>query len=218
MTVLIIFFGVVLIVLLFCNLMVIFASAGRTYDRAYDVPHNRVGLLLGTSPITRWGTHNKYFDARIEATDSLYKAGKIDYIILSGGNYVGKEKYGCDEPAAMRDSLVSRGVPAEKMVLDYEGTRTLNSLVKAKEVYGQDNLTLISQGYHNKRALYLAKHSGIQAVAYNAEEPDLPLHILRNHMREYMANVKLFVDLATQKKPTFKENHIPIGDDKNPFK
>ena len=193
-----IFLGCVLlvaVVILVCNLLVIGASSGKTYDDVNKIPANRYGLLLGTSPITRFGAHNLYFDARIKATADLYKAGKINKVIASGGNYVGKEKYGCDEPAAMRDSLVNLGVPADSIILDYDGQRTLKSFDNAKKVYGLDKLTIISQKYHNSRSLYLAKHFGIDAVAYNADEPNLKTHKIKNHVREYLARVKMFIDI-----------------------
>ena len=186
--------GLVGLVVIICNLLVYLNGEGKIYDTVETMPHNRYGLLLGTSPITRWGTHNYYFDRRIEAADKLYKAGKIDSLIVSGGNYVATEEYGCDEPAAMRDSLIARGVPSEKIILDYDGERTIKSFQNAKNLFHLDSLTVISQAYHNSRALYIAKHYDIEAVAINATEPDSG-HKLRNHIREYMARVKLFIDL-----------------------
>ena len=178
-----------------CNTEVEQYAAGRTFDRAEEVPHNRVALLLGTSPIAPDGHHNHYFDTRIEAAERLFKASKIDSIIVSGGDYRGSEKHGCDEPAAMRDSLVNRGIPSSRIILDYGGTRTLKSIAKAKGVYGLDSLTIISQKYHNERSLYLATHYGIEAVAFNATEPDFAQYRLKNHLRELLARVKLFLDL-----------------------
>lgn len=127
-----ILFLVALAIVVGCNLAVIFNGNGRVFDKVENVPHNTYGLLLATSPITPGGAHNFYFDNRIIAADSLYKLGRIDSIIASGGDYRADHKFGCDEPAAIRDSLVARGVPADRIILDYEGTRTLNSIVKAK--------------------------------------------------------------------------------------
>lgn len=183
-------------VLIVCNAIVAGWSEGRIYGDAEEIPHNRYGLLPGTSPITPQGTHNYYFDNRIQAADELFKAGKIDYIIVSGGDYRATEKYGCDEPSAMRDSLTARGVPAERIILDYDGTRTIYSIVKAKNIYKIDSVTIISQKYHNERALVQAGHFGIEAVAYNAQEPDSKQYKLKNHIREYFARVRLFIDLA----------------------
>jgi SanA protein len=188
---------------LICNLLVVTNSRGVVFDNVADVPHREYGLLLATSPITRFGTHNFYFDNRIRATDELYKAGKIDYIIASGGNYVGAEQYGCDEPAAIRDSLVARGVPKDRIILDYEGTRTINSIVKAKDYYGIDSVVLISQKDHNQRALYQAKHYNLNAICYNAEEPKFLSSMIRNRTREYFARVKMFFDIWFGSKPDF---------------
>jgi vancomycin permeability regulator SanA len=185
-------------------------SHGRTFNDVVDVPHCEYGLLLATSPITRFGTHNFYFDNRIKATDELYKAGKIDYIIASGGNYVGSEQYGCDEPAAIRDSLVARGVPKDRIILDYEGTQTVNSIVKAKDCYGIDSVILISQKDHNQRALYMARHYGLNAICYNAEEPMFISSKVRNRTREYFARVKMFFDLWFGSKPSFEVENLNI--------
>lgn len=193
-------------------IIVLSNAAGRTYDRTDEIPHNKVGLLLGTSPITRWGARNLYCENRIEAADELYKAGKIDYILVSGGDYREKEKYGCDEPQALKDSLVARGVPADRIILDYEGVRTLNSIVKAKEVYGLDSVTLISQKYHNERAIYLADHHGLNVVAYNAKPSPILKNRIRNTLRESLARPKMFLDLLTEKTPEFKDQKLEIPD------
>lgn len=189
---------VILAVIFICDFLVNDYANGKMYDydNMSDIPRNKYGLLLGTSPVTRWGTHNFYFDNRIDAADRLYRAGKIDTIIVSGGDYRMAEKYGCDEPAVMRDSLVARGISSDRIILDYDGIRTMESFRKAKHVYGLDSLTVISQFYHNSRALYLAKHFDIEAVAFNAKEPSYVVSKVRNHAREYLARVKLFIDVA----------------------
>ncbi len=178
-----------------CYVVVSVNAKGRTYDNIEDVPYNKVGLLLATSPITPAGAHNFYFDNRIKAADELYKAGKVDYIITSGGDYSRTQNNGCDEPKAILDSLVARGVPADRIILDYDGTRTINSIAKAKEVYGLDSLTLISQKYHNERAIYLADKYGIYAVGYNAEPSSVCSSRVKNTLREYLARVKMFIDI-----------------------
>lgn len=187
--------GMILAVLIICNTIVVSNSKGKLFDNVAEIPYNSYGLLLGTSPITPDGRHNYYFDNRIEAAFELYNAGKIDYIIASGGDYRADEKFGCDEPAAMRDSLIKRGVNPERILLDYDGTRTIRSFQNVKQLFGVDSLTIISQAYHNPRALYMAKRFGIDAVAFNAKEPETTIHKLKNHLREYLARVKLFIDL-----------------------
>ena len=178
-----------------CYIMVAANTSGRTYDDIEDVPHNTFALLLATSPITPSGEHNFNFDNRIKAAEELYKAGKIDYIIASGGDYTDSQAIGCDEPQAILDSLIVRDIPADKIILDYDGTRTLNSVAKAKDVYGLDSLTLISQKYHNERAIYLADQYGIEAVGYNAAPSPVQTSRVKNVVREYLARVKMFMEV-----------------------
>ena len=178
-------FGFCIIGLCLCYGLVTWNASGRTYDDVNDIPHNKYALLLATSPITPAGVHNFYFDNRIKATEELYKAGKVDYIIASGGDYTNDHKFGCDEPSAIRDSLVARGVPVDRIILDYDGTRTLNSIVKAKQVYKLDSVTLISQKYHNERAIYLSDKNGIYAIGYNAK----PSHIRRNRIKNTVREI-----------------------------
>ena len=178
----------------------------RLYSDVMKIPHNKVGLLLGTAPVTPWGVHNNYYDYRINAATELFKAGKIDYILVSGDNH--STDY--DEPSCMRDSLIVRGIPRDKIILDYAGFRTLDSVVRAKEIFGQDSITIISQQFHNERALYLAKRYEIEAVAYNAKDVEYWKKKLKIHGREYLARVKMFIDLYTGKKPKFLGERIKI--------
>lgn len=178
-----------------CYAIVSWNAAGRTFDNVEDIPDREYGLLLATSPITRNGAHNFYFDNRIKAADELYKAGKIKYIIASGGDYSRSQKFGCNEHKAISDSLVARGIPVERILLDYDDTRTLNSIVKAKETYGLDSLTLISQRYHNERAIYLADRDGLHAIGYNAASSPIRRSRIKNIAREFLARVKMFIDL-----------------------
>lgn len=109
----------ILCVIAACYLMVMSNARSRTYDEVGEIPHNKVGLLLATSPFTAGGARNFYFENRIKAADELYKAGKVDYIIASGGDYRHSEFHGYDEPQAILDSLVARGIPKERIILDY---------------------------------------------------------------------------------------------------
>ncbi len=196
-----------LLTIVTCHFIVVGNASGRTYNDVDSIPHNHYGLLLATSPITPGGAHNFYFDNRIKAADELYKAGKIDYIIASGGDYTKEHKNGCDEPAAIRDSLVARGIPVDRIILDYEGLRTLNSIVKAKEIYGLDSVTLISQRYHNERAIYLADHYNLHTVGYNAEPSPIRRNRIKNTLREYLARVKMFIDFIYRQTPHFDSDN-----------
>lgn len=201
-------FCVIAIVMVICDRMVDQAAKDRLYDDVEDIPHRKVGLVLGTSPISTWnGRRNYYFDHRIKAAADLYNAGKVDWLVASGGDYRNTEN-GYDEPVAMRDSLIKQGVDSIRIVLDYDGTRTLNSIAKMRDVYRQDSIVIISQKYHNERALYQAKHLGIDAIGYNAKTPGRRTSWWRNRGREVLARVKLFIDISRGVQPDIKESMV----------
>ena len=188
-----------------CDRLIVYNAKERLYDNVDSIPHRKVGLILGTSPISTWnGRRNYYFDHRIKAGADLYKAGKVDWLVVSGGDYRNSEN-GYDEPIAMRDSLMKQGVDSARIVLDYDGTRTLNSIAKMRDVYCQDSITIISQKYHNERALYQAEHLGIDAIGFNAKTPGLRTSWWRNRGREVLARVKLFIDIIRGTHPDIKE-------------
>lgn len=186
---------VVIGIIVTCHVLVVNNAEGRTYDNLVDIPKKEIGLLLGTSPITPQGGHNFYFDNRIKAAADLYHAGKIKKILASGGDYSLTEKHGCDEPTAMRDSLVAYGVPDTCIIEHWQGWRTINSIEAVRDLYDFDNITIISQKYHNERALYQADYLGITAIGYNAEPSPIRRNRIKNAIREYFARVKLFLDL-----------------------
>ncbi len=188
------------------NLTVDYVASGKVYEDVASVPHNRVGLLLGTSPLTRARRTNHYFMSRILTAVSLFEAGKIDYIIASGDNRT--MQY--NEPIAMRDSLVAHGVPLDRIVLDYAGFRTLDSVVRAKEVFGCDTLTIISQDYHCARALCIAASRSIKAVAVAAPSAFGWRVRLRMTLREWLARDKMVYDILTGVQPRFLGDKIII--------
>ena len=195
---------IVIIGLLITYGIVSWKASGKTYCDVNEIPSNKVGLLLATSPITPGGAHNFYFENRINSTEELYKAGKIEYIIASGGDYTKDHRFGCDEPQAIKDSLISRGIPKDKIILDYDGTRTLNSIVKAKHGYSLDSVTLISQKYHNERAIYLADKYGLNAIGFNAEPSPIRRNRIKNTVREIFARPKMFIDFLVGISPKFE--------------
>jgi len=144
---------------LLTNRTVLAAANGRVFTSADAVPTARVGLVLGTAPIFNGGK-NPFFEHRMDAAAALYKAGKVSKLLVSGDNHV--RTY--DEPTAMRDALVARGVPAADIGLDYAGFRTLDSIVRAKKVFGVDRCVIVTDGFHLPRALYIASNEGLDAV------------------------------------------------------
>ena len=169
-----------------CELAVYNASKGRVYSDVDEIPHREVGLLLGTSPKGRRGGINMFYNHRIDAAVVLYEAGKVDRFILSGA----KKGPDYDEPQAMREALVIRGVPDSILVLDGQGFHTIESIVRTKEAFGVDSLTIISQEFHNRRSLYMAKRNDLDAIAYNAANTTILRWRIIMFLRERGSRVK----------------------------
>jgi SanA protein len=143
----------------------------------------------------------------MEAAARLYHNGKIKHLLLSGSG----NNNGYDEPAEMQALAIKLGVPESAMTLDYSGFRTLDSIARAKEVYGLTHFTIITNQYHAYRALFLSRHYGLQAVAFSAEK--VPLRALGgNLVREWLARVKAVLDIyVLHTPPTFLGPKIGIG-------
>ena len=185
-----------LVIMLVSDQIVANNAKGKVFSDIDSIRYNNVGLLLGTTPQARLTRITNYFFIyRIDAADQLYTAGKIEKILISGDE---NSLDGVNEPECMRDSLVARGVPASAIILDGKGYRTINSIVNANKVFGLKSFTIISQKFHNERAIYQAEHLGLDVEdiqAYNAEMPKARRAFLTT-IREYFARVKLFMDLC----------------------
>lgn len=177
----------------------------QLYDSVQEIEHKKVGLLLGTSKYVSRGHVNLYYKYRIEAAIKLFRAGKIDYILVSGDNST--MQY--DEPNTMKRDLIDAGIPADRIFLDYAGFRTLDSILRCYKVFGQDDFIVISQPFHNERALYIANRKDINAIAFNAER--VPgSYSIRVRVREKLARVKMMFDLLVNKQPKFYGPRVNI--------
>jgi SanA protein len=181
------------------------STKSQVYTDLQQIPHNKVGLLLGTAKTLRHGRENLYYKYRIEAAVALYKAGKIDYILVSGDN--GSKEY--DETSAMQADLIAMGIPKERIFMDYAGFRTLDSILRLKKVFGENAVTIISQPFHNQRAVFIANHKDISAVAYNAKDVSINSGF-KTQLREKFARVKMLLDLAFGKNAKFYGERIEI--------
>ena len=183
------------VIMVACNQLVVNNAKGKVFSEIDSIKYNKVGLLLGTTPQARLTkVTNYFFIYRIDAAEQLYRAEKIEKILVSGDE---DSLDGINEPECMRDSLVARGVPESAIVLDGKGYRTICSVVNANKVYGLKSFTIISQKFHNERAIYQAEHLGLDVEdiqAYNAKDPKSRRAYLTT-IREYFARVKMFWDL-----------------------
>ena len=187
-----------LALMLVCNQIVVNNAEGKVFSDIDSIKYSEVGLLLGTTPQARIGRITNYFFIyRIDAAELLYKAGKIEKILISGDD---NSLDGINETECMRDSLVARGVPASAIILDGKGYRTICSIINANKVYKLKSFTIISQQFHDERAIYQAEHLGLDVEniqAYIAKDPKSRLAYLTT-IREYFARVKLFIDLMIE--------------------
>lgn len=173
-----------------CQFIVTRATGGKLYDNVAAVPDQRVALLLGCVKSLHGGVANPFFANRIRATAKLYKEGKLKAVLVSGDNH----NHGYDEPTDMKEALIAAGVPEAKITCDYAGFRTLDSIARAKKVFGQKQVIIVSQRFHNERALYLAKCYGLDAIAFNAANVSLE-HSIKTYIREAFARVKAVLDM-----------------------
>ena len=178
----------------------------KTYHSINNIPFNQVGLVLGTSKKVKSGQINLYYKYRIEATSRLYKNKKIEYVLISGDN---RSKY-YNEPKQFKEDLMKMGIPENRIFLDPAGLRTLDSVVRAKKVFKLENITIISQRFHNERAIYIADCYGMKAIGYNAK--DVPIAGgFKVQVRELLAKAKMMIDLHLLKKqPKFLGEQTPI--------
>lgn len=173
------------------------AYEGKRAYAVADLPVREVGLVLGTSPRVVGGRKNLHFEGRMDLAASLLASGKVKRLLISGDN--GSRGY--DEPTAMKDALLARGVPEEAMTLDYAGFRTLDSVARAKSAFEIDSLTIITDDFHLPRALYLAGANGIDAIGCGADTSRFLRPNLR--IREHLARVLAVLDVLTGREPKF---------------
>jgi len=188
-------------------------AKGLVVTRVDNVPAGRVGLVLGTVPTLRDGRPNAFFTRRVEAAAELYAAGRVTGLLISGDH--GRASY--NEPQAFVDALVARGVPREHLTCDYAGFRTLDSVVRAREVFGQQRVVVISQRFHVERALYLAAAHGIDAVGFAARDVS-GASGGRVRLRETAARAAAWLDVSVLGRgPRFLGPPVAVGRRSSPL-
>ena len=184
-----------------------FSTNSYVYSNYKELPYNRVGLIPGCNKYVANGVINEYYTQRIDAGVKLFNSGKIDYILVSGDN----AHVSYDEPRQMKASLVEAGVPKDKIYSDYAGFRTLDTTVRAKEVFKLNKLTFISQSFQNQRGVFIGRHIGMDIVAFNADYSEKTLN-LKTEIREIFAKIKMLIDIyIIYKEPKFLGDEIIIG-------
>lgn len=166
-------------------------GGNHCHARLQDVPPARVAVVLGCSERLANGRLNRFFRHRIEAASELYRQGRVKGLIVSGDNR--RKDY--DEPGAMREALVAAGVPRDRIWCDYAGLRTLDSVLRARRIFGQEEFIVVSQRFHNERAVFLGRRLGLKVHGFNAA--DVPLAAApTTYLREALARVKAVLDVT----------------------
>jgi SanA protein len=198
-------FILVIVIITIANNKIDKSANGLVYNDLDQIPHNKVGLLLGTSKLLKSGQTSLFFTNRIKATVDLFHARKIDFIVASGDN----SKKDNNEPLDMKNELVKLGIPENKIFIDYGGYRTYESVIRLNKVFGQKRFTIISQDFHNRRAIYISQQMDLQAIGFNAKDVD-SFTGFKAKLREKFARVKVFIDFIVKKEPKSLEQQIEI--------
>ncbi|MDD5598829.1 MAG: ElyC/SanA/YdcF family protein [Victivallaceae bacterium] len=177
--------------IVFCNVATYYGSENYIYENADKIPYNEYCVLLGTSK-TLNGRENIYFTDRMDAAALLYHKGKVKYIIVSGAVH---QNTAYDGPEDMTRALLARRIPADRIIKDNCGYRTLDSMYRACDVFGVKKFTVVSQYFHIARAIYVARHLDLDVIGFAADHGKVRFFSLRDRLREYMAKVKMMLDL-----------------------
>ena len=175
-----------------------YMARDRVYTDVNAIPHRPVALMLGTSKYIGKRI-NPFYPPRLNGAYALFENNKVQAIIVSGDNAT---RY-YNEPQTMENDLVRAGVPRRYVVKDYAGFRTLDSVIRAKRIFGQDALTIVSQGFHCERAIYIARSIDIDALCLSADNAT-GLAAVRIRLREVLARAKAVLDInVLNKQPKF---------------
>ncbi|MEU3900107.1 ElyC/SanA/YdcF family protein [Streptomyces sp. NPDC045251] len=161
-----------------------------------DVPRTDVAVVFGAG---LWdGEPSPYLAHRLDAAAELYRAGRVEVVLVTGDN--SREEY--DEPDAMRAYLVRHGVPDGRIVSDYAGFDTWDSCVRAKKIFGVDRAVLISQDFHIRRAVALCQEAGVASYGVGVDEVrDVTWYY--GGAREVLAAGKAALDAVFEPDPKF---------------
>ena len=183
-----------------------FQTQDQIYTDTSDVPTFNVAVVLGTSKYLG-KVLNEYYSNRIDAAIQLHHEEKVANFLLSGDN--AHRSY--NEPWTMKRDLLKSGVAEENIFLDYAGFRTLDSVVRAKEIFDTDNFLIITQQFHCERALFIANSHKINAKCFAVPGPSNHSG-MKVRLREVFARAKAVLDLyITHAKPKFLGPKEPIN-------
>ena len=176
------------VTLIACDRWIGWKTSPYIFEDIDKLPAKKVGMVLGTSKYYTSGYINQFYQYRIQGAVNDYNSGKIQYLLLSGDN----AKHSYNEPNTMRKDLIKAGIPASRIVMDFAGFRTLDSVVRTKEVFGTDGFTIITQRFHCERAVFIALEKGIDAQCFAVASPK---SMFKVRIREVFARAGAMIDV-----------------------
>ena len=188
------------------NIWILVSTSDQIFKEDNFPPAQKVGLVLGTSRFIATGVKNEFFEERMNAAAQLFERGIIVHILVSGDN---RSIY-YNEPRDMLNALKERGVPQSAITLDYAGLRTLDSIVRCEQIFGQTSFIIITQEFHLYRALFIANYYGLNSYGFFLKSSQLSVPI-KVRIRELVARVLAVLDLYLwNKKPEIMDEFRPI--------
>lgn len=192
------------IIYILCNALIYFNSKNFIYRDKSEIPASYVALVPGASVFAN-GTPSPILADRLDKALELYKTGKIKRFLLSGDH--GTRSY--DEVNAMRSYMVTKGVPDSIIFTDHAGFDTYSSMKRAHDIFEVDSLTIVTQAFHLRRAVYIARKQGLVAYGYASDMRKYPsINYLK--IRESFASIKAVFEVLFHVKPRFEGEKIPI--------
>ena len=182
-------------------------AAGNIKDSITEIkPENppRIAIVLGAKVWENGEPSDALYDRIVTAVE-LYRSGRAGKILMSGDNPT--ENY--DEPTAMKATAVKLGVPESDIVLDFAGRRTYDTCYRAKEIFEVQKAIVVTQKFHQARALYLCNNLGIDSIGITANR------------RKYLGeNYWAFREFFSTASAWFEMNFLPfapVGGRKEPI-
>jgi SanA protein len=173
------------------NAIIVISSSGEDTSEVSTLPHAQAALVLGAQ-VQKDGRMSAMLADRVAQAVALWRAGKVDRILVSGDHH----SWSYDEPGTMRKALLAAGVPPSAIFTDHAGFNTWASMVRARKVFGVKQAIVVTQGFHMSRALYLARAAGLDARGLDADLRAYGAQGKKMGVREVLARVKGVGDAA----------------------
>jgi SanA protein len=185
--------AVVVVLPLLARLISQLQAQGRVFDNIKNVPHHHVAVVFGAG--VRNGLPTAMLYDRVASAVSLYRAGVVDKLLMSGDN----RTIDYNEPAVMRRTATQLGVPDQDIIMDYAGRSTYDTCYRARDIFGLSDAVLVTQRFHLDRAILTCDALGIAAVGYVADRQPYPVSLTWSTLREIPATLNAFLELYIAK-------------------